>query len=156
MTISINASDPLGSLRQQGIQVERVETSSSTSFQINGIPVTSGVEQGARYTFTGVQSELKVVFQKEGVLKKIVKIFSSELQTGDQAFDQLVYINTNDKEKTGTFLQDEGNREIIAKIIGRGGNLSIDGDTVVSEIPNDADPEELIALANLIARASKR
>jgi hypothetical protein len=46
-------------------------------------------------------------FSKEGIGKKLVKIFKKELQTGDQAFDDAIYISTDTPELTKALLSSD-------------------------------------------------
>lgn len=123
-------SRPIHTLRDAGVQVIKTETSSSLS--VEGVSIASASTAGERWEFTLPQpTTLVASFGKEGVLKKIVKIFSKELQVGDPAFDDKVYISTSDPEKTGRFLQNEDVRNLIAEFVGEGGAVEIEGTRVM-------------------------
>jgi len=136
-------SRPIDTLRQAGVQASKTETSSSVS--VEGVSIASASTAGEQWHFTLPEpSQLKASFGKEAVLKKIVKIFSKELQVGDPAFDDKVYISTSDPEKTGHFLQNEDVRNLIAEFVGEGGAVEIEGARVMVHAVNQG----MVAVVN--------
>lgn len=69
-------------------------------------------------------------FSQEGIGKKLVKIFKKEMQTGDQAFDDAIYISTDTPEPTKALLSSDSVREVISVNVGTGGPIEIHGTTV--------------------------
>lgn len=135
MTISFDPKKPLEGLLSSGANFERTEIASSSSFSINGIPVSSGRKEGTRFVWSlPAEPKVQAVFSEEGIGKKLVKIFKSELQVGDETFDKAVYIATKDKESTGQFLQDEAVRNDIFDVVSQGGTMAIEGTQVVYEV----------------------
>jgi hypothetical protein len=123
-------SRPIHTLRDVGVQVSKSETSSSLS--VEGVSIATASTAGERWEFTLPQpTSLVASFGKEGVLKKIVKLFSKELQVGDPTFDEKVYISTSDPDKTARFLQNQDVRNLIVEFVGEGGAVEIEGTKVM-------------------------
>jgi MinD superfamily P-loop ATPase len=74
---------------------------------------------------------LGAVFSRESFGKKLVKLFKSELQVGDPAFDDVVYVIAKDKETASRFLADPSARAEVARLVGDGATIEIDGANVV-------------------------
>jgi len=93
------------------------------------------------------EARIKASFSKEGLVKKLVKLFKKELQTGDQAFDDAVYISTDTPEATAIFLTDPNLRAIIAELVEHGG-VEIEGTTLSCELIGKVqnEPDELVRL----------
>ncbi len=128
----------MAAVEDAGVTFKRVDTSSTSSFNINGIPLHSSVTFGARYHWALPEpTVLKVVLGKEGLGKQIVKIFKKELQIDDPTFDAAVYIDTEDKEATAAFLGNEMLRTAIFDIVVQGGRVSIEGGEVICELAED-------------------
>jgi hypothetical protein len=130
-------------LTAAGATFTRHESTSTSSFTIQGIPISQSSQDSVRFDWTlPRESGLHVLFVAEKLGKKIVKLFKSELQVGDAEFDKAVYIDTKDKEATATFLKDEKLRSIIMDLVAAGGKLAVDGATVHYEIVNGGGNEE--------------
>ena len=78
-----------------------------------------------------VSTGLQASFRKESWGDSLVKIFKKELQTGDPAFDKLIYISTDTLERTRAFLTPEV-REAISFTVDMGGSVEIAGDAVTA------------------------
>ena len=78
-----------------------------------------------------VSTRIRAAFRKESWGDAVVKVFKKELQTGDAAFDKLVYISTDTPERTLAFLT-PAIREAITFTLETGGCLEIDDETVVA------------------------
>jgi hypothetical protein len=123
--------EPIASLERSGVAVQRSQTTSSSSFSINGVDLGGSTTSGVQFTFTLPRaSPLHVVFGEEKLSQKLLKIFKKELQVGDESFDKAVFITTSDQEVAGRFLADEDVRAIIYDIIVKGGAVSVEGQEV--------------------------
>lgn len=65
-------------------------------------------------------------FSREGALEQMKKWFRAELQTGDAAFDALVYIETSTPEATAQLLSLAPVRKVIEGIVARGGWVKLE------------------------------
>lgn len=93
------------------------------------------------------EARLKASFSKEGLGTKLVKLFKKELQTGDPAFDDVVYVSTDTSDATAAFLSDPSLRATIAELVDSGG-VQIEGTTVSCELLGKMqnEPAELLRL----------
>ena len=136
-------------LEALGVRVGRTYKTSSSSVQ--------GMELSHHET-TEFQLHLpkvtpvKAHFTKEGLGKKIAKLFKKELQTGDAAFDREVYISTDTPDDTGKLLANERVREAVALVIACGGAIAVDGDKVTMEVEgrNDGDDANVTAVVRAL------
>jgi len=71
---------------------------------------------------------------REGLGHKLKKIVKKELQTGDKAFDDAVFIATDTPEATAAFLATPEVRAAVAAIIGAGGAIAIDARRITIEV----------------------
>lgn len=90
-------------------------------------------------------------FSKEGIGKKLVKIFKKEMQTGDTAFDDAIYISTDTPEPTKALLSSDVVRELITLHVGTAGPIEIEGSTVKLVLAGRQDVEDPAAVT--LARA---
>lgn len=90
-------------------------------------------------------------FSKEGIGKKLVKIFKKEMQTGDTAFDDAIYISTDTPEPTKALLSSDVVRELITLHVGTAGPIEIQGSTVKLVLAGRQDVEDPAAVT--LARA---
>lgn len=139
--MSQDLSTSLDALTEAGATHKKSTTRATTGFEINGIPINSSTKDGVKYEWvlprdTGIQAS----FAQESVGKKFMKIFTSELQTGDPLFDDTVYISTRDKDATAEFLSNEARRTIISDVVSRGGVISVQDKRVSYAIIEDLDP----------------
>lgn len=133
----------LSRLQESGCQHSRSTFSNTRSFNLSGIEIPISDKEGVTYAWTlPATSDLKVAFAKEGVGKKLIKLFTRELQTGDVSFDDLVYISTKDQARVATLLADDDVRATILDVVSRGGAISLDGDRVEFMIVEGDDPME--------------
>ena len=87
-----------------------------------------------------------VTFSREGISSKVVKLFKSEIRTGDAIFDEGVYVDANgDKEALASLLSDELVRNEIGMVVSAGGTVSVQGREVLWEAHGDVLPEAQIA-----------
>jgi hypothetical protein len=97
------------------------------------------------------QSRVAASFTKEGAGQKLAKLFSRELQTGDEAFDHDVYIKTDTLELTKKLLEVVGVRDAIANIVRAGGVLQLDGPFVQVELAgDDADDSDVATIVQAL------
>ncbi|MCY1053951.1 hypothetical protein [Nannocystis sp. SCPEA4] len=84
-------------------------------------------------------------FSREGITKKIFKLFKKELQVGDGTFDDIVYVSTDTPEQTAALLTSPDVRALILHAVDGGGAIEIDGKQVVLKIPSDQALDDLTA-----------
>jgi hypothetical protein len=140
----------MSDLASLGITVQRSFVTSST--EVNGITVGGSELTELAFTLPASASPIQVTFSKEGLGKKLVKIFKKEIQTGDAAFDATVYVSTDTTDATTKLLESNVVRAIIARIIDGGGHVEIDGGFVKLLVPGhqETDDEDTITLATVL------
>jgi hypothetical protein len=109
-----------------------------------------------RWTLTA-PSAIRARFTREGLGTRVGKLFSKELETGDRAFDELVYIRTDTADSTRAFLADDSVRALVRDVVASGGSLSIAGTTVEGSVyvPSDQTaPFDILARLALAAAGS--
>ena len=122
----------MSELKSLGVIVERTFQTSSTS--LNELELSSN--ESTKLTLTLPREvEIKATFSKEGLGRKLVKLFKKELQTGDQQFDDAIYISTDTPEATKELLASAEVRRAIALCVTTGGPLEIEGKIVTAELP---------------------
>ena len=129
----------MSELESMGIVVQRSFSTSST--EVQGIAVSSSETTELSFTLPK-ESPVRATFTKEGFTKKFVKIFKKEIQTGDEPFDQTVYIATETPEETTKLLESNVVRAIIARIVGGGGAVELDGGFVKLALPGHHESED--------------
>ena len=151
-SFSFDPDAPIESLERAGVAVQRAQTSSSSSFSVNGIDLGGSSTSGVRFTFTLPEpSPLHLVLAEEKFSNKLAKIFKKELQVGVQSFDDAVFITTSDKAVAGSFLANEDVRDIIYPIIVTGGTIAVEGEKVRINIVSGSSPtEDEKAVARLV------
>lgn len=87
-------------------------------------------------------TSVAATFSKEGIGKKLVKIFKKEMQTGDAAFDDAIYISTDTPDATKALLASDRIRELIALHVGTAGPIEIQGTTVKVMLAGRQDVED--------------
>ncbi len=139
----------MSDLASLGITVQRSFVTSAT--EVNGIAV--GGDEMTELAFTlPAASVMQVTFTKEGLGKKLVKLFKKEIQTGDEAFDSVVYVSTDTTDETTQFLTSNVVRAIVARIISGGGHVEIDGGFVKLLVPGhqETDDEDTVTLVTVL------
>jgi hypothetical protein len=79
--------------------------------------------------------KVQASFSREGVAKKIVKLFKKELQVGDKTFDDAVYVSTDTPKETAALLASEKTQNTILMCVVTGGYIEIEGPQVKALIP---------------------
>ena len=130
---------PRPSLDQLGVSVAR------------RIMVTSGSDTTELILTLPRATTARATFAREGLGKKLSKFVKKELQTGDPAFDDAVYISTDTAEATARFLAPREVREAIAAIVLLGGTVVVDDATVKLGLVGHEDANA--AVADRLARA---
>lgn len=126
--IGYDPADPFGALERAGVAIDRDGGTFRPSFELNGVNVPLGSTAGERFTFGLPEAaQINVAFGKEGVLKKISKIFKTEPQVGDPAFDDEVYITANSERCTRRLLDNDDLKALILGIVTEGGLVAIGG-----------------------------
>lgn len=129
----------------------KVERSFNTqSTQVNGITVSS--KTTTRFALRLARAaRLTASFSPEGLGKKLIKLFKKELQTGDAAFDDAVYVSTDTPEATAAFLQDPSVRALIGELV-ESGPVEIEGEVIGCEVPGkvESDPADLARLVRAV------
>jgi GTPase Era involved in 16S rRNA processing len=136
-------------LAELGCTLER--SLNSNNIEINGLTVGGSETTTLKVTLPRAPA-VQASFSKEGVGKKIVKLFKKELQTGDAHFDNRIYISTDTAEATQAFLAAEAVREVIADCVLTGGPIEIDGAVLKMVVLGhiSGEPREAVALAQAL------
>ncbi len=92
--------------------------------------------------------KIQASFTREGLGQKLVKLFKKEIQVGEAAFDDVVYVSTDTPEETAAFLKSPDIRATILTAVREGGSVLIDERHIIARIPADAQNEG--ALAGLV------
>lgn len=127
-------------LEQLGVVITREFDTRSIALQ--GIEVHSRETTALHVTLprpTAVQAS----FHREGVGRKVVKLFKKELQIGDATFDDAVHISTTDEAATQAFLSDQHVRDAIVEIVEEGGCVEIAGTVVEIEVAGHESGDDL-------------
>jgi hypothetical protein len=127
------------SLEKLGVSVQRRFLTSSSS--INGIEVSGKQSTELMLTLPRATS-VKASFAREGLGRKLIKVFKRELQTGDRAFDDAIYIATDTADATRALLADDRVRAAIAATVMSGGRIEIDESTVTAQIDGHTEGED--------------
>jgi len=105
---------------------------------------------------TEVSYQSSTSFSREGLGKKLAKLFKKELQTGDRAFDDAIYISTDTPETTAKLLADEQVRGTISLYVTTGGPIEIHGNKMCVTLlgrQNNEDPVVVALLRSVLAMA---
>ena len=94
-------------------------------------------------------SPVRATFRKESWGDAVVKIFKKEIQTGDKAFDDLVYIATDTPEATRAFLASDDVRKKLELCVETGGSLEVNGTRVVAYVTGH-DTKDDPALVDIV------
>lgn len=138
----------MASLESLGVSVKRRFVTSSSS--LNGIQL--GGKETTELTLTLPRATaVKATFAKEGLGRKLVKLFKKELQTGDKAFDDAIYISTDTADATKAFLANDAVRAAIAATVTTGGPIEIGDTTVTAEVAGREEGDD--ANVALVAEA---
>lgn len=134
-------------LEQRGAAVQQVNLSST----VNVGPISTS-RDGLREIWTLPSApSVQGTFASEGFFTMVKKLFSRELQTGDEAFDRAVFIQTTTPEATQAWLASADVRSALAAIVKSGETFSIEGNTVTGSIYWDlgevGSPEVIAQLA---------
>ena len=143
-------SSPFGALQRAGVAIERDGGTFRPSIELNGVNVPLGSTAGERFTFALPDAApIDVAFGKEGVLKKISKVYKAEPQIGDAAFDDAVYITAKSEEHTRRLLENDELKALILGIVTEGGLVAIGGAKIevhaVGRQASEAATEEEVA-----------
>lgn len=126
----------------------------SSSTELGGVEVSSSKSEKTQLTLTLAQpAPFTATFNTEGFGHKVAKIFKSEIQTGDEAFDEAVYISTTTPEATAHTLQSAELRALIQGLLANG-PVTIGGNTVTITVPGHVhgEDESAVRLLNALLR----
>jgi hypothetical protein len=139
----------MSELTTMGVTMKLSFLTSST--EINGMQLSEKETTEVTLTLPRATA-VAATFSKEGIGKKLVKIFKKELQTGDQAFDDAIYISTDTPELTKALLSSDVVRELISLNVGTGGPIEIHGTTIKVVLAGRQDVEDpgVITLARAV------
>lgn len=109
-----------------------------------------GGAHGYRTAPTTAGVTMRATFWGEDFTDRVVKLFRSEIQTGDEVFDRTVYVRTDTPDVTAALLARSDLRDRIGDVIANNGRLSVDGCTVKGEamwldVDPGPHPQDLIA-----------
>lgn len=145
----------LAELEALGFSYKKIDTTSSSGFEINGIPISQSSSFGVRYEWTlPGPATFQAAFGPENFGKKLVKIFKKEIQMDDASFDDAVYVSTSDEENTRAFLSDSTTRENIAALITEGGNIVVESGRVIYSIHEIMTLAQGLGMAAFVKRAA--
>lgn len=129
----------MSELEAMGISVQRGFVTNTTD--VDGVQTSES--EATQLAFTLPKSiDLQATFSREGFVDKVVKIFKTELQTGDDAFDRVVYVKTDTEELTAALLGNEEVRGALARMIGAGGVIEVDGPFVKMELAGHHETDD--------------
>ncbi len=115
------------SLEARGARVEASTVSSQTSVQ----GVTVGERTGVREVWTLPSApSVQATFGAEGFFTRLKKLFSSEIQVGDAAFDDAVYVQTTTPDAPRAWLASAEVRAALIAIARGGDGFEVVGNTV--------------------------
>lgn len=129
----------MSELTTMGVEMKLSFVTSST--EINGMQLSEKETTEVTLTLPRATA-VAATFSKEGIGKKLVKLFKKELQTGDKAFDDAIYISTDTPDPTKALLASDGVRELIALHVGTAGPIEIQGSTVKVALAGRQDLED--------------
>lgn len=136
-------------LLRRGCTCQRASVSESTTV----LGITKALEGYAETWLLPHASAVQGSFASEGLWQRLGKIFSRELQTGDAAFDDAVFIKTSTPEAVQQWLQPPV-RALVAAVIANNGALTIDGNMVEGKVlwdPSSATIVEQDLFAKIVA-----
>lgn len=139
----------MSELVTMGVEMKLAFQTSST--EINGMQLSEKETTEVTLTLPRATA-VAATFSKEGIGKKLVKIFKKEMQTGDKAFDDAIYISTDTPEPTKALLSSETVRELIALHVGTAGPIEIQGTSVKVVLAGRQDVEDqaVVTLARAV------
>jgi len=145
-------------LEQLGVKTRRSFISESTSSELEDFEISATTKKTTQLTLTLSQpAPISASFSTESLAHKIVKIWKSEVQTGDAEFDEAVYISTDTPEATVHMLQSEELRALL-RILLHHGPITISGTTATLTIEGHVEAkdeeknENVVRLMNAILR----
>jgi hypothetical protein len=104
-----------------------------------------GVSSTKRFTELTMQLKSKprvqATFTREGLVTSLKKLFTKELQMGEKAFDDVVYISTDTPVETASFLSSARVRETIRRAVNDGGTVLIAGNVITVKMQGIGDDE---------------
>ncbi len=136
----------IDSIQNAGVHLER--STNTSSINIGGVEVASSMSEVFRFVLPQAAG-FDGGFGSEGVIQKLAKVFSKEIQVDDPAFDDKVYVRGNSDELK-RFLQNEVVRSLIVDVVAPGGSVAVEGTTVKVAVPlkaamSDNDVARLVA-----------
>ena len=140
--------DPsVASLKKAGAKCRLSQVHEGRPFRSDGVEFSGTTVSGLRYEWKLPKpADVEAAFVQEQFKHKLSKVFNAELQTDDEDFDAVVYIKSRDYIDTGEFLQDPRIREIVKRVIGSGGTISVEGaDVTYAFIEDNATRADLEA-----------
>jgi hypothetical protein len=144
----------LKTLEQLGVKTKREFITESSSTELGDIELSSSTRKATQLTMTLAQpAPLTATFNAEGLGHKVAKIFKSEIQTGDDSFDEAVYISTQTPEATAHMLQSADLRALIRGLLADG-PVTISGTTVTVTVAGhvEGEAESAVRLLNALLR----
>ncbi|MCX5742859.1 MAG: hypothetical protein NT062_10225 [Proteobacteria bacterium] len=139
----------MSELETMGIMVQRSYLATSTD--VGGVQVAGDETTELAFTLPK-QTAVQATFTREGLTKKLVKIFKKEIQTGDAPFDAAVYVSTDTPEETAHLLTSNVVRAIVGRIVAAGGSVELDGAFVKLLVPGhlETDDDDTITLVKAL------
>jgi hypothetical protein len=143
-------------LEELGVKTRRSFITESTSSELEDFEISATTKKTTQLTMTlPSPAPIAASFSTESLAHKIVKIWKSEVQTGDAEFDEAVYISTETPEATAHMLQSEELRTLLRGLL-RHGPITVSGTTVTLTIEGHleakAEDENVVRFLNAILR----
>jgi hypothetical protein len=129
-------------LEARGARVEVSTVSSQSSIQ----GVTVNERTGVREVWTlPAAPSVQATFGAESFFTRLKKIFSSELQVGDAAFDDAVYVQTSTPDATRAWLSSGEVRAALIAVARGGDAFEVVGNTVTGVVWEEHASADTIA-----------
>ena len=103
----------------------QIEVTHEKRDKLDQISVTFVHEVGIKVTLAK-SAQVSASFSAERIGQKLIKVFKAELQAGDAAFDDAIYIADEHRESTKKLLENAGARQAILKLVGEKNRVTIE------------------------------
>ena len=142
------------SLQANGFSFKKIHVNKSSTINLEGIPISLDSFEGEKYEWSTSQTSAQASFTKESYGKSIIKFFKKGLEIGDEFFDNMVYISTNDKDSTWRFLEEISVRDHIADVVSQGGSIIVEKEKIQVLEEGKLNDEALNNMAQFVSYAT--
>ena len=158
-----NPENPLAEAYARGLVVDRKMMKRTSTVNLGDVSETTTTFEVTQTWPLERGTGIVANFIEESFRHRLAKLFSTEIHTGDAAFDTGVYVTTDTWEATKALLESESARDAIRALIEDGCTVSIEDDRLVingassDETTADPGPRELgLLLTHLILLGDAR